>query len=504
MISSRSETLLGWAAMILLIAVFLVLRVPVLIHAPGGQDEQFFAVPGYTISREGIPRIPYAPTRQRQSLFQDSDRCLMALPPALFYVQAPFFWVFPAGYPTGRAPLLLGGVVAIILAARFVRVAGGNWTGGLLAACGLALSRPLLFTSTMARPDLLCMVCGWLAILVLWSTSSSSGWKNYALAGMLAGLGALFHPFALVFCIQCGVWSLLAPGAVRTRFLRAAVLTVAALLTMCLWLPLILAYREEFFNQFTANVLEKAGPGLFSRILFPVDSLKHHARLVWEFMGPIQTGLFTIGACSGLSILFLRRDPNRIRWLMLILSSMYLTATVAGIHPTKGYWVYAFLLVTSLIGVVISPWLALVVNGDYRLSMARTTLTVVLTASVMTPGGGLKSSIVYLSHWGDPAYHAGRFIRGVLKDLPKDGIVYADSAYVFDVYLSGRETRLCQPRKLYWGDETLTYSYILVAADAAQYGHPVDYGAVLSNTIGSRELPFSCYVDVYVPRSESP
>ncbi|MCA9047744.1 MAG: hypothetical protein KDA89_03395, partial [Planctomycetaceae bacterium] len=82
------------------VLVFVVLRLPALVHQPGAQDEQYFSVAGLTAATEGIPRIPYYPTRNPATFFDRADQCLMALPPGLFYAQAPFFRVFPAGYPT--------------------------------------------------------------------------------------------------------------------------------------------------------------------------------------------------------------------------------------------------------------------------------------------------------------------------------------------------------------------------------------------------------------------
>ncbi len=81
----------GWLLLLIPIGIFTVLRLPGILHQPGGQDEQFFAVPGYTVWHEGIPRIPYYPARARATFFENVDRCLMALPPGLFYCQAPFF-----------------------------------------------------------------------------------------------------------------------------------------------------------------------------------------------------------------------------------------------------------------------------------------------------------------------------------------------------------------------------------------------------------------------------
>ena len=53
--------------MLLLICVlFLAFRLPLMYRQPGGMDEGDFAVPGYTILQDGIPRIPYVPSRNTE------------------------------------------------------------------------------------------------------------------------------------------------------------------------------------------------------------------------------------------------------------------------------------------------------------------------------------------------------------------------------------------------------------------------------------------------------
>ncbi|REJ81453.1 MAG: hypothetical protein DWQ29_13745, partial [Planctomycetota bacterium] len=81
---------------------FLVLRVPLMYRQSGGQDEDWFSVPGFTIATEGVPRVPYAPERRRESVFYKADQVLTALPPAFFYAQAPCFSLLPPGFGTAR------------------------------------------------------------------------------------------------------------------------------------------------------------------------------------------------------------------------------------------------------------------------------------------------------------------------------------------------------------------------------------------------------------------
>ncbi len=86
----------------------------------------------------------------------------------------------------------------------------------------LALSRPLMFSTTVARPDLLCVLCGALATMVLFRNTRNSfvSVRTAAIVGGLCGLGALFHPFALVFAMQSSVLMLFDKDTVRQRLLK--------------------------------------------------------------------------------------------------------------------------------------------------------------------------------------------------------------------------------------------------------------------------------------------
>ena len=69
----------------------------------------------------------------------------------------------------------------------------------------------------------------------------------------------------------------------------------------------------------------------------------------------------------------------------------------------------------------------------------------------------------------------------------------------FDVYLSGRDTRMCQERLQYWGDEPIDYAYILLAWEGTDARWARQYDASLLRSEGDRETPQSCYLDIYVP-----
>jgi hypothetical protein len=362
-------------ALVIAIAVvlFVALRLPMVLFSSGQMDEQWFAVPGYTVWKEGIPRIPYCPTRKRENFFENADRCLFALPPALHYVQAPFFGIFPAGYSAARLPSFFGGIIGLVVLGLLTRKIFHDtfiWGMGLIL---IAMSRPMMFTAITARPDLLCSVCCWSAIACMWlwadrdSVERTGVGGELIAAGTLCGLGLLFHPFALVGCLQCGLWAICRRGGWKLRMLRGLAIAVPAALVLSLWLPLILRFPKEFESQFTSNVLERSGPGLMQRLLWPWASLWHHARYQWEYHQAIQFVFLSAGGVLGLISLGLGKDSTpivakyRYRIAILVVSSIYLTATIAGIHPTKGYWVYTigWLYPLAVMGSVVASSIAL-------------------------------------------------------------------------------------------------------------------------------------------------
>jgi hypothetical protein len=498
-------------AWILPVLLFVVLRFPAMVHQPGMQDEQWFAVPGLTVWQEGVPRIPYVPTRQRDTFFENADVCLMALPPGLFYVQAPFFGMFKAGYPTARIPLFLGAMIAIGITYQITRRLGGSVLTSGAAATLVALSRPLLFTGLTTRPDLLCILLGWFAMLVLWKQWSNDRLRGSLYVGALCGLGGLFHPFALVFCIQAGIGTLLKSVSWNRMILHVICLAGSAIAVISFWLPLILRFPAEFQSQFYANVLDRAGPGLLSRLLSPTDSLIHHTKLLIEFAGVWQFGMMAFGLIAGSFLLWRRRSKSNsfklesVGYIALAWSSVYLTATVAGLHPTKGYWIYSFVWLIPLLMVSLqsaAAYFSKSLGCRDGLVWGCSAVSFAVVLLMMIPGAGLRSTRLYYLNWRDPSLHASTFIQGVLNDLPKKGIFYADLSYVFDVYLSGRQTRLCQEKKQYWGDEELDYEYLILSWEGEDANWAPQYDARFVRRIGDRQYEQSCFVDLYQsPRS---
>ncbi|MCA9137623.1 MAG: hypothetical protein KDB00_12715, partial [Planctomycetales bacterium] len=462
------------------------------------------------------------------TLFENADVCLMALPPGLFYVQAPFFALFPAGYATARLPLFIAALATIAVVFWVVKRLGGSDPAAAAASLLVSLSRPLLFTGLTVRPDLLSALAGWLGVIAAWQllrtnrdeythpTQRTAAPKSHngqsvklALAsGALTGLAGLFHPFALVFAIQGGVAMLMAGKTVKEKVTQSCVFVCGNLMSIGLWVPLIVAYPYEFRSQFFANVLDRAGPGLPARLIWPFPSLIHHARLLYEFAGPFQCALMVAGFLVG-SFLLWRANSiapwERKAMIVLVWSSVYLTATVAGMHPTKGYWMYPFLWIVTIAVVAVDRWLKRVEESATKLPRWATgsiaSFAFAIALLMMLPGAGLRTTWIYLTHWKQSSVYAPRFIEQVLDDLPTDGVYYVDLSYVFDVYLSGRETRLCQERHQYWGDQPLDYRYLLLSWEGDDANWADQYDGYHVKRIGDRSVPQNCFVDLYRPRN---
>ena len=92
------------AALCAILLGYIALRMPVALQLPGGQDEEWYAVPGLMVARTGIPTVPYSRATDPQSLFWGAEKALYAMPPFSFYVQAPFFLVLPGGLELTRDP----------------------------------------------------------------------------------------------------------------------------------------------------------------------------------------------------------------------------------------------------------------------------------------------------------------------------------------------------------------------------------------------------------------
>ncbi|SFI99140.1 ArnT family glycosyltransferase [Planctomicrobium piriforme] len=478
--------------------LFLIARLPVILHEAGSMDEDWFAIPGWTVSQEGIPRVPYAPERNRQSFFWKADVVSLALPPALHYFQAPFFWLFPAGYPTARLPSLLAGMASIVLVYRIGRRMLSDERSAVLAAALYSLSRLCYFPAIVARPDMLCGMFGLAALLLVLKWQAENRWRWLIAAGVCLGVGGLTHPAAIVYAVQLGIWVCLS-GSFRQRFLAISTLVGVSMAMLLLWLPLMLTYREIFRVQFFGNVLSRTAPS-GDLLTTAWQVFNYQGALAHEHFGAIWLSLLLCGLIwTGWQGIAARDSRSRTLCGLTCLAVGLLIA-FEGRHPTKGYWCYPGALLclcfSQLVGDIANRF-------GVRSRWAFIALSLLSVASLL-PGSGLRATAVYLRHWSDPAYHARTFIREVLKKLPQDGVFAVDPAYVFDVEMSGRETLLGVNVPIYFQVSAFPCDYLIASRYSLKNELPRQLNAVPVASYGDPDNPFTCYVEIFQVTKPAP
>lgn len=497
----------GLLPLLAICLAFVTLRLPIAVRQIPAQDEDYFAVPGLTILRQGIPRIPYMPSRNPQGAFYKADEMLFALPPLYFYLEAAMYAV--AGPSTGaaRSVSLLCGLAAIvavhILATRLFRTrAAGLWSAGLYAA-----SRVIYFPAMIARPDMLCGALG-LGVLIgmhHWGVCQRKRWL--LCAGVGIGFGMLSHPFAMVYALQSGVWALLVRGRLVERIGRAALLTAVAVATFALWGVLIVQHPEAFQGQFFNNVLNQSGPGLLSRMVWPVRSFGVQLPLFTEYAGSLQAAVMTGGLLAAIVIAVRTADPAFRMAAVLAGSAVYLHVATVGVHPTKGYWCYTGALVFVCLGGVISRFLQTPVNTCVTSAIVsshpnahrrlRTVATVAGAAAIMLPGAGLRTVVAHVRHWDDVNYDAPRFTQELIEAVPADAKLVVDPGYIFGFYRAGRTVALALDYEFFFSVRGTEYDYLVAGPYSIRDRVPEALNGRFVREFGDKQDLFACYAEIY-------
>jgi hypothetical protein len=490
----------SWLILALIVAIFLGMRLPVMLHQAGGQDESDFAVPGLTILREGIPRIPYMPSRNTEGVFYKADVALFTLPPAYFYWQAIFYAILGPSHAAARIASTAAGLAGLWLVYQLGRRAYRDERIALLGVALYSLSRFFYFPCLFARPDMLCGAIGLGAIACIWSWHRSGRRAALVGAGALVGLGMLTHPSTIVYALQVGVWVLCASRTWRSRFTNPAIVVGVSLAVFALWLPLILAYPEEFRVQFFNNVLDRSGPGLLSRLVWPFEPLRYQSVLLWEHAGPWQLALVAFGVLVA-TVHDLPRSISQ-RWsapaLLVVLAwtSSYLLIACQGVHPTKGYWCYPaaflFLLVARASLIMLDA-----LQQRFKMQKLVVTASVVLLALIMLPGSGVRTTVAYVTHWSDPDYDSRRFVAGMLHDLPPDAIYAVDPAHVFEFYIADRTTLAAETTPFSFDVRQHRFDYLVASRYDFDRDVPGQLGAIRLREYGDPSDIFACHAIVY-------
>ncbi|MCA9125597.1 MAG: glycosyltransferase family 39 protein [Planctomycetales bacterium] len=505
------------AAILALAAV----RLPSVWYRMGGQDEQWFSVPGWTVAHEGLPRIPYVPVREPGSVFYGADRILFALPPAYFYVQSPFFWLFPPGYGTARLAAWAAGIFALWWLYGLMRTWNVRLSICLLALTVCAFGRAFYFPWQDTRPDMLCAMFGLAALALLArrteTTPSTSLWG----VGACVGLGMLSHPFALVYALQIGMWLMWQARSWRKRLLDCGIAGMSALAAFALWLPLIAREPALFQAQFFGNVLSRSGPGLVSRLLWPWTYVPFQTTLIAERLGAYQLMLLVATLVAGLVavcavILRQRRascpatEPEAAgtaagrlpiaTWLAV--SALYLHVATLGFHPAKGYLCYTWAMLALLLAVLLE-------NASRRLARPALRKLLIVAATfglilVLAPGSGLRATWTYATRYREVNYNRQAFVKAIDQRLPPGARLIVSPEYVFEFELLGRRPLNASRLKLYHDVEGIQFDYLLASTQAFDEGIPEQLKCELAWTLGDSSDPLACYVEVYSPTTQTP
>jgi len=516
--------------------LFLGFRTPLLYRQAGGMDEADYAVPGCTILQEGIPRIPYNPSRNTAGYFYRADEALFLLPPLYFYWQAAFYTVLPPGYGTARLASAVAAVLAIVLIYFLGRRLTGDRAVALWGAGLFSISRVCFFPAMSARPDMLCGMIGLAAVAAFlrWRDTARYGWL--LATSLLLGLGGLTHPFALVYAIQIGVGVVLCGGPLSRRFRDLGVLVTGAGLVFSLWLILIVPRYEVFRIQFFNNVLARSGPGLLERCLWPWEAIAWQTRLILEHAGPLQVGLMFGGLLAatvfakreGVGSLFPYRPhrrrisparsaadtekdsrppcaPGMAALLALSWSSVYLLVACQGMHSSKGYWCYPGAWMFLCVGwcVVRIGRKGRQVGQRHRFSPRAWHWAEALGAAglllLMLPGSGIRALAAHVVYWERPSYRAGQFTERLLAEVPRDARVVVDTAYALPFYLDGRSVILAGCYDLRAPEDYLPYDYYIAGPESLDKGFPGKLGARRIKRFGDPDDVFACYAELYEP-----
>ncbi len=528
--SSSGLSRADWAGLAALALILICVRLPVILRQIPAQDEDYFAVPGATILKEGIPRIPYMPSRNPAGAFYRADEMLFTLPPAYFYWQAGWYAALGPSTAVARIAALAAGLAALPL----LYWLGLRWTGSRFAA-GLgvtlyALSRVLMFPCVVARPDMLCGCFGFgaLAMAERWHTDRRKRWL--VASGALIGGGFLTHPFALVYALQIGLWVCLVSAPMSRRIGRGALLTATSLVVFSLWGILIAQKPELFKRQFFNNVVGQAGPGLPSRVIHPWPAVRAQAVLFGDHAGSIQGGLMVAGLVGLGTILLWRRiisdaSPAVLRdgseagtggrdglfrlWLLGV-SSVYFLVICQGQHPTKGYLCYPgglmFLCLGATVGKFADGLLGRIAGARREGSSANVAgprvpwlsgVVAALLVAAMLPGSGLRATAVYLRHWNDIDYDAPRFTAALIDRTPANARLIVDPGYIFDFYRSGRDVRLGLIYGFFYDVRGTPYDYVIGGPYSIRDGVPEAVGAEFVEERGDRSDLFACHARIY-------
>jgi len=483
----------------LLALVFLAWHVPLAYRTEAGLDEDWYGVPGITILRTGLPQIPYIPSRDPGSACFKADVILDALPPLAFYLQALVHLMLGPGIGPARMTSVLAGLCAAYLVHDLTSLWFGDRRAALMAVAFYLIARACYFPATTARPDMVAVTFGLLAIAAAVRYRRAPQSFFVVVGGAAAGLSLLSHPFGIVPATQVVLVLLAAPVDLRTRLSHVFLYALFAVLVFSLWLPLILLHPDIFREQFGSNVFHRAGPGLGATLLAPWSVLDYQLRQIWGYLEPIQAVLYGLALAGGTLAGWL--TPGSRDYVFHLWASWLLLILFEGKHPTLGYYAYpaattsiALAILATRAGVVLERAVA------RRFLLFRGAMPWLVFGSLLLaflPGAGLRTVLANFYHRNDPAYDSHALARTVLRDISPQALTAVDGAFVLDFYLADRPVLEATIHRLSYDFRTMPFEYVVFARDGIRRFLPLMSELVLVRTYGDRSDTFAPYAELY-------
>ncbi len=494
----KSQKRINGSIILLMVVVsfFILIRLPTTLLAPGGQDEEWYGIPGLTIATEGIPRVPYSRATEEGSVFLGADEMLFAQPPLSFYAQAPFFKVFAGDYGTARLASMAAAIASILLTYGIAQAFFQDRRISIVASALYSASRLCFFPAMVARPD---MICGMLGLASVWCVAIGrhrSRLRWFVGAGVAVGMAALSHPFAIVFGIQLAFWIAFGHASLAIRMQRFLAFALSTAMTFALWTPLIVMRPDLFRAQFIANILRPAGPGLLTRFAMPWESLSHQMPQLVDRAHPIQFAMMAIGMIAIVIVGWRTRERATATLAMLAWSSVYLLAACLGNHPIQGFWCYSGSLAWIAVAFTAIRFDACCIQGRRGAKWIRV-VTASAIAAMMVPGAGVRTVVTYADKFGDNVYSNPSFVRTVLADLPPDASLSVGPEFALPAYAAGRQVILACRHPMYFDSTKYpTDFYVLGRRDFADHMARA-YECEFVRSYGNRDDIFANYAEVY-------
>ena len=359
-------------------------------------------------------------------------------PPGHLLVMAAVYSVFGFSIAVTRGESLASGACAAFLLFILLRRLKIARTTSVILIL-LFLGHPLVWwLCRSGRMDLLAISFGLAALLFIVGGEGPKGsYSRAALAGVLIGVGSLFHVMTLVWApAVIGAESL---ALRRLNWKRSVLIGVMASLPLLLWILSILAVgdREAWMEQFVGyQLMQRSGTAnVLSRFLGELGLIVSQLRLVPALLLPLIFGL-----AAGWT-----QAPRQRWWCLGGAGVAFLLIACFTAKGTGAYPLYWFVWVLLLAG--------------YGIDALSPNLKGTLVTLAVANAAFLQCAQVGVALYQRKARAPERVDRFFAENIPRGSIVMGPEDIWYAVEHSGSELRI-------WADEhSLRHDYYVTAAN---------------------------------------